>query len=82
MRTGGYNGIALIHEAKQRNFSIYTVLRHRGDKYTNLDFKDNWDVDQVYLRADKIDGDDITINFNHPLAGSDVSFQVKILQKQ
>ncbi len=32
--------------------------------------------------VDKIDGDDITINFNHPLAGSDVSFQVKILQKQ
>ncbi|BBB24375.1 FKBP-type peptidyl-prolyl cis-trans isomerase SlpA [Isorropodon fossajaponicum endosymbiont JTNG4] len=31
---------------------------------------------------DKIKGDDITVNFNHPLAGSDVSFQVKILQKQ
>ncbi|QKQ24523.1 FKBP-type peptidyl-prolyl cis-trans isomerase [Candidatus Ruthia endofausta] len=31
---------------------------------------------------DQIEGDDITVNFNHPLAGSDVSFQVKILQKQ
>ncbi|MBW5291232.1 MAG: FKBP-type peptidyl-prolyl cis-trans isomerase SlpA [Candidatus Ruthia sp. Asou_11_S2] len=31
---------------------------------------------------DKIEGDDITVNFNHSLAGSDVSFQVKILQKQ
>ncbi len=31
---------------------------------------------------DQIEGDDITVNFNHPLAGGDVSFQVKILQKQ
>ena len=30
---------------------------------------------------DKIDGDDITVNFNHPLAGCDVSFQVEILEK-
>ena len=30
---------------------------------------------------DKINGDNITVNFNHPLAGCDVSFQVKILEK-
>jgi len=30
---------------------------------------------------DKIDGDNITVNFNHPLAGCDVSFQVEILEK-
>ena len=29
---------------------------------------------------DKIEGDDITVNFNHPLAGVDVSFQVEILE--
>lgn len=31
---------------------------------------------------EKIEGDDITVNFNHPLAGCDVSFQVKIMEKQ
>ena len=30
---------------------------------------------------DKIQGDDITVDFNHPLAGADVSFQVKVLEK-
>jgi FKBP-type peptidyl-prolyl cis-trans isomerase 2 len=30
---------------------------------------------------DKISGDDITVNFNHPLAGANVAFQVKILEK-
>ncbi|NYT52732.1 MAG: FKBP-type peptidyl-prolyl cis-trans isomerase [Candidatus Vesicomyosocius endoextente] len=30
---------------------------------------------------DKIKNDDITVNFNHPLAGNDISFQVKVLQK-
>ncbi|CAC9445565.1 FKBP-type peptidyl-prolyl cis-trans isomerase SlpA [Bathymodiolus heckerae thiotrophic gill symbiont] len=30
---------------------------------------------------DKIDGDNIAVNFNHPLAGCDVSFQVEILEK-
>ncbi|WXU00599.1 MAG: FKBP-type 16 kDa peptidyl-prolyl cis-trans isomerase [Catillopecten margaritatus gill symbiont] len=30
---------------------------------------------------DKIDGDNITVNFNHPLAGCDVSFQVEVLEK-
>lgn len=30
---------------------------------------------------DKIDGDDIRVSFNHPLAGCDISFQVKILEK-
>jgi FKBP-type peptidyl-prolyl cis-trans isomerase 2 len=31
---------------------------------------------------DKIEGDDITVNFNHPLAGCAVSFQVEILEKR
>jgi FKBP-type peptidyl-prolyl cis-trans isomerase 2 len=30
---------------------------------------------------DNIDNDKITVNFNHPLAGCDISFQVKILEK-
>ena len=30
---------------------------------------------------DKVDGDEGTVNFNHPLAGCDVSFQVEILEK-
>ncbi|BAS68492.1 FKBP-type peptidyl-prolyl cis-trans isomerase [Bathymodiolus septemdierum thioautotrophic gill symbiont] len=30
---------------------------------------------------DKIDGNDITVNFNHPLAGCDVVFQVEVLEK-
>lgn len=30
---------------------------------------------------DKIDGDEVTVNFNHPLAGCDVSFQVEVLKK-
>ncbi len=30
---------------------------------------------------DKVEGDDITVNFNHPLAGAGVSFQVEILEK-
>ncbi len=29
---------------------------------------------------DNIEGDDIRVNFNHPLAGADVSFQVKVLE--
>ena len=29
--------------------------------------------------VDSIDGEEIRVNFNHPLAGSDVSFQVQIL---
>jgi FKBP-type peptidyl-prolyl cis-trans isomerase 2 len=29
---------------------------------------------------DSINGDDIRVNFNHPLAGADVSFQVKVLE--
>jgi FKBP-type peptidyl-prolyl cis-trans isomerase 2 len=28
---------------------------------------------------EKIDGDSITVNFNHPLAGCDVSFQVQVI---
>ncbi|SMN16040.1 FKBP-type peptidyl-prolyl cis-trans isomerase SlpA [uncultured Candidatus Thioglobus sp.] len=29
---------------------------------------------------DSIEADDIRVNFNHPLAGADVSFQVKVLE--
>ncbi len=29
---------------------------------------------------DQIDGDNIRVNFNHPLADADVSFQVKVLE--
>ena len=29
---------------------------------------------------DQIDGDNIMVNFNHPLAGADVSFQVEVLE--
>ncbi|MBC8493646.1 MAG: FKBP-type peptidyl-prolyl cis-trans isomerase [Candidatus Thioglobus sp.] len=29
---------------------------------------------------DSIDGDNIRVNFNHPLAGADVSFQVKVIK--
>ncbi|KAA0446120.1 MAG: peptidylprolyl isomerase [Candidatus Thioglobus sp.] len=29
---------------------------------------------------DKIDGDNISVNFNHPLAGCGVSFQVEIIE--
>ena len=31
--------------------------------------------------VDKIKGDEVIVNFNHPLAGCDVSFQVEILEK-
>ncbi|HIE77302.1 MAG TPA: hypothetical protein EYP92_00490 [Candidatus Thioglobus sp.] len=31
---------------------------------------------------DKISGEEITVNFNHPLAGCDVSFQVKVISKK
>lgn len=31
---------------------------------------------------DRIDDDDITVNFNHPLAGCDVSFRVEIISKK
>lgn len=37
--------------------------------------------DSYIGRVDKIDGDKITVDFNHPLTGCDVSFQVKILEK-
>ncbi len=29
---------------------------------------------------DHVEGDDIRVNFNHPLAGADISFQVEILE--
>lgn len=38
-------------------------------------------TDEAYVGCiDKIDNDDITVNFNHPLAGCAVSFQVEILE--
>lgn len=39
-------------------------------------------TDESYVgNIDKIDGDDITVNFNHSLAGCGVSFQVEVLEK-
>ncbi|SMM99552.1 FKBP-type peptidyl-prolyl cis-trans isomerase SlpA [uncultured Candidatus Thioglobus sp.] len=37
--------------------------------------------DSYVGRIDKIDGEKITVDFNHPLAGADVSFQVKVIEK-
>ncbi len=49
---------------------------------TNNGIKFKTPTGEPYIGCiDKIDGDDITINFNHPLAGCDVSFQVEILEK-
>ena len=40
----------------------------------------NTPAGDVYVGCvDSIDGDAIRVDFNHPLAGADVSFQVKIL---
>ena len=32
-----------------------------------------------YARIDSIDGDNVTLNFNHPLAGDELHFNVKVL---
>jgi FKBP-type peptidyl-prolyl cis-trans isomerase SlyD len=32
-----------------------------------------------YARVDAIDGDNVTLNFNHPLAGDELHFNVKVL---
>jgi FKBP-type peptidyl-prolyl cis-trans isomerase SlyD len=32
-----------------------------------------------YARIDAIDGDNVTLNFNHPLAGDELHFNVKVL---
>ncbi len=37
--------------------------------------------DSYVGRIDKIKGDKVTVDFNHPLAGCDICFQVKILEK-
>ena len=39
-------------------------------------------ADEAYVgRIHEIEGDQITIDFNHPLAGANVSFQVQVLDK-
>ena len=32
-----------------------------------------------YARVDAIEGDDVTLNFNHPLAGDELHFNVKVV---
>jgi FKBP-type peptidyl-prolyl cis-trans isomerase SlyD len=32
-----------------------------------------------YARVDNIDGDTVTLNFNHPLAGDELHFHVKVV---
>jgi FKBP-type peptidyl-prolyl cis-trans isomerase SlyD len=32
-----------------------------------------------YARVDAIDGENVTLNFNHPLAGDELSFNVKVI---
>ena len=32
-----------------------------------------------YARVDSIDGDNVTLNFNHPLAGDELHFNVKVV---
>lgn len=32
-----------------------------------------------YARVDTIDGDNVTLNFNHPLAGDELHFNVKVI---
>jgi FKBP-type peptidyl-prolyl cis-trans isomerase SlyD len=32
-----------------------------------------------YARIDAIEGDNITLNFNHPLAGDELHFNVKVV---
>mgnify|MGYP001601802335 CR=1 FL=1 len=60
----------------------------RADFSKELDIKINNGVefktptgDSYAGRIDKIDGDNVTVNFNHPLAGCDVAFQVEVLEK-
>lgn len=39
-------------------------------------------TNEAYVgRIEKIDGDKVIVDFNHPLAGCDVSFQVEVLEK-
>ncbi|MBE8190134.1 MAG: hypothetical protein HAW58_04630 [Candidatus Thioglobus sp.] len=49
-------------------------------KYSVIEFKTP--SGEAYAGSvEKIKGDNITVDFNHPLAGCDVSFQVQVLQK-
>lgn len=38
------------------------------------------DGNPVTFVVEKIDGDDVTVRFTHPLAGKDITFKVKILE--
>ena len=37
------------------------------------------DGNPMYARIDSLDGDTITLNFNHPLAGKELHFNVKVV---
>jgi FKBP-type peptidyl-prolyl cis-trans isomerase SlyD len=46
---------------------------------TTLNLRDE-DGDSQKARIDSVDGEEIRLNFNHPLAGKDLHFQVTILE--
>jgi FKBP-type peptidyl-prolyl cis-trans isomerase 2 len=61
-------------------------IMQRADFPTNIKLEINAVVefttptgDSYVGCIDSINGDDIRVNFNHPLAGANVSFQVKVL---
>lgn len=61
---------------------------HRADFEQQLTLKENAVIEfktpsgEAYVGSiEKIDGDDIKVNFNHLLAGCDVSFQVEVLEQ-
>ena len=37
------------------------------------------DGNPMYARIDSVDGDTVTLNFNHPLAGKELHFNVKVI---
>jgi FKBP-type peptidyl-prolyl cis-trans isomerase SlyD len=37
------------------------------------------DGNPMYARIDSVDGDTVTLNFNHPLAGKELHFNVKVV---
>ncbi len=48
------------------------------DEGTELNVRDN-DGNQKYARIETVEGDTITLNFNHPLAGDELHFHVKVV---
>lgn len=63
-------------------------VMNRNEFTEGLDIKINNGVkfktptNEAYIgRIDKIDGENVTVDFNHPLAGCNVSFQIEVLEK-